>query len=71
MKLGERGCDIPGTLHQGSRLVVWGAFGKPAIMFDQPVRLHLTGIVEPASVCEVVAPKMRHARPCACQVPQA
>ncbi len=70
--LGERGCDIPGTLHQGQSTVIMGSlFGKPAVVFDQPVRLHLTGTFEPVSVCVVAAPKMRHARPCACQVSQA
>ena len=46
--LGERGCDIPGTLHQGQSTPTMGSLiGKPAEVFDQPVRLHLTGTLEP------------------------
>ena len=70
--LRERGCDIPGTLHQGQSESTMGSLiGKPAVVFDEPVRLHLTGTLEPVSVCVVAALKMRHARPCACQVSQA
>jgi hypothetical protein len=70
-RLGERGCDIPGTLHRGQSTPTMGSlFGKPAEVFDLPVRLHLTGIYEPESVCVVAARKMRHARPCTCQVSQ-
>jgi hypothetical protein len=65
--LGERGCELRARGIRASRLRVWARSAKPAVVFGQPVRLHLTGngarMPQSVSVCETAVLKMKRARP--------